>query len=86
MSFAEDMGHDMAYDGWGDESPDASYERGGSTNSIIEYTELVHKTDKAVLLVIRNVKYWVPLSRITLNEVDNSIDIPIWLFSRLEPV
>jgi hypothetical protein len=84
MSFAEDFGHDMPYDGFGDDRG-LSYGR-SSKNEIetIENVKEIHSTDKAILVEIGKSQYWVPKSKVTLEE--GKLKIPEWLRQSLTAV
>jgi hypothetical protein len=46
---------------------------------LIEYDEIIRKSDKGVLIKIEGDKYWLPKSQVEINEDDDTIDIPEWL-------
>lgn len=42
----------------------------------LEYQQVVHETDKAVLLLIDGKKVWLPLSAVELDRDDKTVTLP----------
>ena len=54
------------------------------TFDTIKYKEILRKTPKAILIVVQDRVAWLPLSRIQLDEKRSKVEVPTWLFERIE--
>lgn len=83
MSFAEDFGHDIPNDAWDGFAGDGN---GTSTRGdrIRTFENVIKEvtTDKAVLIKFEDGnKAWLPKSKVEFD--GNSVNIPAWLFNKL---
>ena len=51
----------------------------GETLTEIDYDNIEHETDQAVMFVIGNLLVWLPLSLISFDRDDHTIELPEWL-------
>jgi len=45
----------------------------------VSYDEIEHETEQAILFVFDNLLVWLPLSQISFNRDDKTIELPEWL-------